>query len=295
MFWGRQDVYAKRYLNKKTGKSGYYPQCKNFWKNGCNKINGGSCKKCIQKSYKTLSIENIIEHLKGNSKECNDVIGIYPLFANSTSRLLVFDFDNHNNDGDNQWKEEVDSLRQICIINGIDPLVERSRSGNGAHVWIFFDKPISANLIRKFAFALLEKGAEQINLKSYKYYERILPNQDYVDDNGLGNLIALPLQGQAVKMGNSVFVDESWNAYDDQIKILLTKTKLSKEFVEEKIKEWNLNNNFGFENDKNGLEPWKPISIHKSDINGILSIVLSNGIYIDIINISPKFQNTIRL
>ena len=78
-------------------------------------------------------------------------------------------------------------------MNGIDPLVERSRSGRGAHVWIFFDKPIAASLVRKFGFALLDKGAEQVNLKSFKYYDRMLPAQDSLPDNSaLGNLIALP-------------------------------------------------------------------------------------------------------
>ena len=294
MFWGRQDVYAKRYYNKKTGKSGYYPQCINFWKNGCNKIKGGTCRDCLRKSYKPLKAQDIIAHLKGNSEDCRDVIGIYPLFSNSTTRVLVFDFDNHDECNGEEWKEEVTSLIQICKFNGIDPLIERSRSGDGAHVWIFFNKPIDASVVRKFAFLLLEKGEEQISIKSYKYYDRMLPNQDYIDDQGLGNLIALPLQGQAVQKGNSVFVDENWHVYSDQIAILLSKPKLSKEFIEEKIIEWSKSNCFSFTDDKEKTKPWRQIDFQKSDISGKLSIFLSNGIYIDTTNIAPILQNSIR-
>lgn len=123
---------------------------------------------------------------------------------------MVFDFDNHDKDAeekdfansDDTWVEEVESMREICVLNGIEPLVERSRSGRGAHVWIFFDKPIDASFVRKFGFALLDKGAEQINLKSFKYYDRMLPAQDSLpEDSAVGNLIALPLQEKLCKMG----------------------------------------------------------------------------------------------
>ena len=143
---------------------------------------------------------------------------------------------------DDAWIEEVEAMRTICILNGIDPLVERSRSGRGAHLWIFFDSPISAALARRFGFALLERGAEQINLKSFKYYDRMLPMQDSLPEGGLGNLIALPLQGRALREGNSAFVDSSWNAYPNQWEILWSKPRLSAEFMETKIKEWEISN-----------------------------------------------------
>ena len=108
------------------------------------------------------------------------MIGVYPLFPNGTCRFLVFDFDNHGKNAENndfanetdEWIEEVEAMRKICILNGIDPLVERSRSGRGSHIWIFFDKQIPAALVRRFGTALLDKGAEQVNLKSFKYYDR---------------------------------------------------------------------------------------------------------------------------
>lgn len=248
MFWGRTDVYSKRTIKKSTGEVNYYTQCHNFWKNGCPRITGSKikCRDCQRQAYKELKKEQIIDHLKGNSEDATDVIGVFPLFTDDTCRFIVFDFDNHEKDAekndfaniDDLWKEEVDSLRKICNINGIDALAERSRSGRGAHLWIFFQKPIEAGLARKFGNALLNKGAESVNLKSFRFYDRMLPMQDHLPEGGVGNLIALPLQGQALKEGNSAFIDEYWNAYPDQWEVLLSKKKLSKEFIEEKIKEW---------------------------------------------------------
>ena len=145
------------------------------------------------------------------------------------------------------------------MLNGIDPLVERSRSGRGAHIWIFFDKPISAALVRKFGTALLDKGAEQVNLKSFKYYDRMLPAQDVLPEGGVGNLIALPLQGKALKEGNSAFIDSNWNAYPNQWDILWSKPRLSKEFVEAKIREWTstIEDIEVVEDDEGREKPWR--------------------------------------
>lgn len=224
-FWGRTDVYAKRNVNK-NGEAAYYPQCDNFWSDNCHrKLNTHiDCKDCKYCSYTRLDLSTILTHLRGNSYVAKDVIGVYPLFSDGTCRFLVFDFDNHEKNAekrdfantDDTWIEEVEAMRDICTLNGIEPLVERSRSGKGAHIWIFFDKPISAAVVRKFGLALLDKGAEQVNLKSFNYYDRMLPAQDSLENVAIGNLIALPLQGRALKDGNSAFVDGNWNAYPDQ-------------------------------------------------------------------------------
>ena len=208
MFWGRQDVYAKRSVNKETGKAAYYPQCNNFWTNVCHKKikDGINCKNCKNRSYKTITKKDILNHLQGNAYNASDVIGVYPLLSNGTCRFMVFDFDNHDKDAeekdfansDDTWVEEVESMREICVLNGIEPLVERSRSGRGAHVWIFFDKPIAASFVRKFGFALLDKGAEiqrnelagnlgcvpsQIN---YVITSRFTPEQGYIVESRRG-------------------------------------------------------------------------------------------------------------
>ena len=308
MFWGRQDVYAKRSVNKETGKAAYYPQCNNFWTNVCHKKikDGINCKNCKNRSYKTITKKDILNHLQGNAYNASDVIGVYPLLSNGTCRFMVFDFDNHDKDAeekdfansDDTWVEEVESMREICVLNGIEPLVERSRSGRGAHVWIFFDKPIAASFVRKFGFALLDKGAEQINLKSFKYYDRMLPAQDSLpEDSAVGNLIALPLQGKALQDGNSAFIDGNWNAYPNQWETLFNKPRLSQEFLEEKIKEWsNIIDDIAANAAESDREkPWNRMQhFNKNDVEGKLHIILSNGIYVDNTNLKAAMQNRIR-
>ena len=308
MFWGRQDVYAKRSVNKETGKAAYYPQCNNFWTNVCHKKikDGINCKDCKNRSYKTITKKDILNHLQGNAYNASDVIGIYPLLSNGTCRFMVFDFDNHDKgadekdfaNSDDTWVEEVESMREICVLNGIEPLVERSRSGRGAHVWIFFDKPIAASFVRKFGFALLDKGAEQINLKSFKYYDRMLPAQDSLpEDSAVGNLIALPLQGKALQDGNSAFIDGNWNAYPNQWETLFNKPRLSQGFLEEKIKEWSntIDDIAANAAESDREKPWNRMQhFNKNDVEGKLHIILSNGIYVDNTNLKAAMQNRIR-
>lgn len=306
-FWGRQDVYAKRNEKKDTGEVSYFTQCHNFWKEVCpkkhrQKIN---CKDCKYQSYKQLTKDDILTHLRGQSYNASDVIGVYPLLTDGTCRFLVYDFDNHEKGAekkdfaneDDTWIEEVEAMRKICVLNGIDPLVERSRSGRGAHIWIFFDKPISAALVRRFGTALLDKGAEQVNLKSFKYYDRMLPAQDELPEGGVGNLIALPLQGKALKEGNSAFIDSNWNAYPNQWEILWSKPRLSKEFIETKIREWTsaIEDIEVAEDDEGREKPWeKNRKFSNTDVDGKIHITLSNGIYVDSTNLRPALQNKIR-
>lgn len=306
-FWGRQDVYAKRNEKKDTGETSYFPQCNNFWTEVCyrKQRKNVSCNDCKYRSYTNLTKKDILMHLRGKSYNASDVIGVYPLLTDGTCRFLVFDFDNHDKGAekkdfaneDDTWIEEVEAMRKICVLNGIDPLVERSRSGRGAHIWIFFDKPISAALVRKFGTALLDKGAEQVNLKSFKYYDRMLPAQDTLPKGGLGNLIALPLQGKALKDGNSAFIDRNWNAYSDQWEILWSKPRLSQEFIETKIREWRttIEDALTVDVDEDREKPWeKSRGFSNADVDGKMHLTLSNGIYVDSTNIRVALQNKIR-
>ena len=331
-FWGRQDVYSKRYVKKGTGEAGYYPQCNHFWSEKCPRKTGKKikCRDCGSQSWKKLDIAVLKKHLEGKAADASDVVGIYPLLPDDTCCFLVFDFDNHEKDADKEetrdtnekWKEEVEALREICRLNGIDALTERSRSGRGAHVWIFFQSAVDASLARKFGFALLEKGAEYVNLKSFSYYDRMLPAQDHIPDGGksgqpgLGNLIALPLQGLALKEGNSAFIDENWNAYPDQWGELFRRQRLSKEFIETCIKDWQPVNPFeeiaenqdsqGNEQpsqeqqgrkhrEKKRMKPWEQNrEFLAEDVNGRLMLTLSNLIYVDASNLKPRIQNRIR-
>lgn len=305
MFWGRTDVYAKRGI-----KGGYFPQCNNRWNAGiCPKQRGEkiNCEACEHTEWTKLEPKKIMDHLLGYRDDGADVLGIYPLLADGTCRFLVFDFDNHEKGAestdfantDDEWHDEVDALRLICERNGITPLVERSRSGRGAHVWIFFRKPISASTARNFGFLLLDKGSSSINLKSFHYYDRMYPSQDVA--SSIGNLIALPLQGQALKNGNSAFVDKNWNAYPGQWDILLNHTKkLSIEDIEKCMEKWQteLNAKAGMSTyltDRNRPKPWrKKDGFVKSDVVGKMHIVFKDGIYIDTLNLMPRLQNHIR-
>ncbi|EXM39925.1 restriction endonuclease subunit R [Ruminococcus albus SY3] len=306
-FWGRMDVFSKRYQNKSTRNAGYFTQCDNFWRHGiCPKASGVKikCKDCNNRSWTKLQAFHIEAHLTGKKDDASDVVGIYPLFPDGTCRFLVFDFDNHekgseendNANSDDTWIEEVNALREICNKAKIPTLVERSRSGRGAHVWIFFNAPIDASLARRFGIALLDKGAESVNLKSFHYYDRMLPAQDALNNGELGNLIALPLQGKALKDGNSAFIDENWNAYPDQWKALLSTQKLSKQQIEDYIADQyseNNQNNYTLLNDD--TKPWeRSNTFHNEDVSGSIRIVLSNQIYVKTKNLKPRIQNQIR-
>ena len=297
LFQGRRDVYALR-----GSKGGYFPQCYNRWKEYCPKQNsqkGVSCQKCPYKEWKALDREVGKDHLLGYKDNCTDVIGLYPLLEDDTCKLIVFDFDNHDNKNseNNDWKDEIDAIRKICHENGIDVLIERSRSGNGAHAWILFKEFVPASLAREFGLLLIEKGSQSINLKSFRYYDRMFPTQDHSE--GLGNLVALPLQGQALRQGNSAFVDENWNPYYDQWKLLTTVHQLSKNEIEEHIYKWKeelsipqtlLTMDLG-----KRIKPWKKDeNFHSEDVIERLSIVLADGIYVDTLNLQPRIQNQIR-
>lgn len=266
-----------------------------------------NCEACEHTEWTKLTPEKIISHLVGYKEDGTDVLGVYPLFPEGTCRFIVFDFDNHEKGAEQtdfanvteEWHDEVDVLRLICESNGITPLVERSRSGRGAHVWILFKKPIAASLARNFGFLLLDKGSSSINLKSFHYYDRMYPSQDVA--SSIGNLIALPLQGRALKIGNSAFVDKNWNAYPDQWDILLNQTKkLSCEEIETLMEKWQeelaeSKSGANAAAPQNRPKPWKKKEgFVKSDVVGKMNIVLGDGVYTDALNLMPRLQNQIR-
>ena len=300
---GRKDVYDLRYTNPKTGKNGYYTQCFNRWDRGCHiqKKDGVRCKDCELRAYKPVTLPLIKAHMNGTDPNGNDVVAIYPMLENNLCQLLVFDFDNHAKGAeqedyaniDDRWKEEINALRRICKNLDVDAVVERSRSGRGAHLWIFFKEMIPARLARKFGFALLEKGAESVNLKSFKYYDRMIPTQDALPEGGLGNVIALPLQGMALKSGNSAFVDENWNAYEDQLKVLAGTRRLTRQEIEDYLSLWY---STGFTSEDNGTDaPWdKNSEIEAGSVKGVVRIVLADRIYIDSSGMSNKTKRQLR-
>lgn len=299
---GRNDVYDLRYTNPKTGKNGYYTQCFNRWDRNCHiqKKDGVRCKGCELRAYKPVTLSLIKAHMNGTNPNGNDVVAIYPMLENNLCQLLVFDFDNHAKGAeqddyaniDDSWKEEINALRRICKNLNIDVAAERSRLGRGAHLWIFFKEMIPARMARRFGFALLEKGAESVNLKSFKYYDRMIPTQDALTEGGLGNVIALPLQGMALRSGNSAFVDENWNAYENQLKFWVGTRRLTRQEIEDYLSLWY---SAGTASEENDDAPWdKNSEIESGSVKGVVQIVLADGIYIDSSGMTNKAKRQLR-
>ena len=196
VFKGRTDLYAKRWTSNKTGKSGYSPVCKNeFSTYKCDKPRV-KCNECPYRELLPLTEEVVLRHLKGEI-----TIGIYPLLPNDLCNFLAIDFDKKT------YEKDVMAFWNICDELNIPVYVEKSRSGNGAHIWIFFEESIPAKIARKMGNILLTKTMEKASL-DLDSYDRLFPNQDTMPKGGFGNLIALPFQGESSKNGNTVFVDK---------------------------------------------------------------------------------------
>jgi len=226
LFKGRDDVYAKRWENKNKGTDGYVPCCLYEWKSGLCRKPKGKCAACSNKAYARLDEKVIDDHLRGRG---NLVAGIYPLCLDETCCFLAIDFD------DGEWQKDISQLREVCSEFDLPVAIERSRSGNGAHAWIFFASPIAATLARKLGSALLTYAMNKRHEITFKSYDRFFPNQDTMPRGGLGNLIALPLQKAARNENNSVFIDANFKPFDDQWGFMATIQKLSEAFVSVKL------------------------------------------------------------
>lgn len=222
-FYGRQDVYAYRWQNKQ-GKSGYSVACQHEWQAGiCHKPKI-KCADCQYRQFKPLGFSILYEHLSGKI-----TAGIYPLLPDNTCRLLAIDLDKAD------WQQAVSAITAVCDNLQIDYLVERSRSGNGAHIWFFFAEPILASKARQLGILILDGAMEQYPALSFESYDRMFPNQDSMPIGGFGNLIALPLQKQARLQGNSTFIDSNFNVIADPWHALQTVELLTQEFIDELI------------------------------------------------------------
>jgi len=220
LFKGRDDVYARRWENKKKGTFGYSPSCLNEWNPGVCSKPKGTCASCTHKAYAALDEKVINDHLRGKI-----VAGIYPMLPDETCWFLAIDFD------DGEWQKDIAVLRDVCAEFAIPVSVERSRSGNGSHAWLFFERPIAASLARKFGTSLLTYTMQNRHEITFKSYDRFFPNQDTMPKGGLGNLIALPLQKKARKAGNSEFIDMNFVPYPDQWAFFCTIQRLSEDDV----------------------------------------------------------------
>lgn len=209
LFKGRPNVFARRWENPAKGRSGYAVACHNEWRLGlCHKPRI-KCGKCRNRRYRPLDERVVHAHLTGRQ-----VVGLYPLLSDNTCHLLAADFDKTG------WREAVKAMAGACGNLDIPHAIEISRSGNGAHLWIFLSEAVPARDARLLGFGLIDKAMEIHPGLSFDSYDRLFPNQDVMPEGGFGNLIALPLQYHARRRGNSIFVDANLLPYPDQWEFL---------------------------------------------------------------------------
>ncbi|MCK5191768.1 MAG: DEAD/DEAH box helicase [Methylococcales bacterium] len=301
LFRGREDVYPKRWESAKTGKSGYSPVCGNEWKAGlCDKPRV-KCSVCTNRSYLPVTDQVIQNHLSGicshNSYPANFVIGVYPLLTDERCWFLAIDFDKAN------WQEDVKAFALVCKNNKVPYSVEISRSGKGAHIWIFFAQLVFAVEARKLGSLLLTQAMNHNPDMGFESYDRFFPNQDTMPKGGLGNLIALPLQKKAREQGNSVFVNDQLLAYEDQWAYLSTIKKLSLFELAHLINQAEkLNNILGVKMpvDEDNGKPWEMSPSRKEnflvemgDLPKKINIVHGNQIFIEKKDLSAPLHNKI--
>jgi superfamily II DNA or RNA helicase/very-short-patch-repair endonuclease len=227
LFRGREDVYPRRFENQRSGRAGYAPACGNEWVHGICEKPRIKCADCPNRAFLPVSDEVIRRHLSGKDYHGKDfVAGVYPMLADETCHFLAIDFDKDS------WCEDVLAVMASCRRLEIPAALERSRSGNGGHVWLFFAQAVPATLARKVGSFILTETMEQRPELGLASYDRLFPNQDTLPKGGFGNLIALPLQKNPRMNGNSLFVDDNLVPWSDQWAFLSTIQRISKTRVE---------------------------------------------------------------
>ena len=232
LFRGRQDVYPRRFENRRTGKSGYQPACAHEWvRDVCDK-RAVRCTECPNRRFYPVTDAAVRCHLSGLDEAGRDfVMGVYPMLPDETCFFLAVDFDQKN------WQEDAQAFLETCRRMALPASLERSRSGNGGHIWLFFEEAVPAGLVRRLASLVLTETMECRPDVGFRSYDRFFPNQDTLPKGGLGNLIALPLQKLARERGHTLFLDEYFHPYTDQWAYLAAVSRIGRAQAEKRVSE----------------------------------------------------------
>ena len=300
LFRGRPDVYARRFVSRKTGKAGYSPACGNEWVRGICEKPRIKCSACARRLLLPLNDEAVRWHLSGQDSAGGEfVAGIYPMLADETCYFLAADFDKAS------WQEDARAFLDTCRLMNVPAALERSRSGNGGHVWLFFAEAVPAALARKLGTYLLTETMERRPDLGLDSYDRLFPNQDTLPQGGFGNLIALPLQKRPREQGNSVFLDDGFSPYPDQWQFLSSLHKIGRSEIERLVREGQVKGSLlkvrPAMADEEGesfwlsAEPWYRPSGDQvlGPVPEKLELVLANELYMPKDALTPSLRNRI--
>lgn len=294
LFKGREDVFARRWFSKTTGKSGYQPVCINEWKQGLCDKKKYRCAICPNRNFAPLTSQDMYRHLEGKDEYCCDVVGLYAIMQDNNCAFLCTDFDDKN--CKYGYKEDVLAYVGVCREWLIPYAIERSRSGNGAHVWIFFEAPLPASKARRLGNAILTEAMTRNGQMSFNSYDRFFPNQDYLPEGGFGSLVALPLQGQARRKQNSVFVDNDFLVYKDQWAFLYNLKKIQESTIDQLLR-LHYQEELGKLSMSSENKPWVtplPQNITQEDFHAKVEIIKAGKLYIPLKAVSAKVLNHLK-